>query len=46
MVYGSLATCYEKIGDQENATRIYMEMMRVLPETSQEYLYAKDKLGL
>ena len=46
MVYGDLATCYENVGDQENATRIYMEMMRVLPETTQEYLYAKDKLGL
>lgn len=46
MIYGSLATCYEKTGDQENATRVYMEMMRVLPETTQEYLYAKDKLGL
>ena len=46
MVYGDLATCYENTGDQENATRIYMEMMRVLPETTQEYLYAKDKLGL
>ena len=46
MVYGDLATCYENMGDQEKATRTYMEMMRVLPETSQEYLYAKDKLGL
>lgn len=46
MVYGDLATCYEKMNDQEKAMRIYMEMMRVLPENTQEYLYAKDKLGL
>lgn len=46
MVYGDLATCYEKMDDQQNAMRIYMEMMRVLPEDSQEYLYAKDKLKL
>ena len=46
MVYGDLATCYEKMDDPQNAMRIYMEMMRVLPEDSQEYLYAKDKLKL
>lgn len=46
MVYGDLATCYERMDDPQNAMRIYMEMMRVLPEDSQEYLYAKDKLKL
>lgn len=45
-IYVNLATCYEKMDDYENTRRIYMEMMRVLPDDSQEYLYAKEKLGL
>lgn len=44
MVYGDLATCYELLGDTAGMTRTYMEMMRVLPDYSQEYLYAKEKL--
>ena len=45
-IYADLATCYERLGDHDNVLRTYMEMMRVLPDDSQEYLYAKEKLGL
>ncbi len=45
-VYSALATCYEEAGEHEKVHRIYMTMMDVFPEDSEEYYFAADKLGL
>ncbi len=46
MAYQQLATCYEQLEDGENVRWAYKEMMRAFPDTSQEHLFAKQKLGL
>lgn len=46
VVYINLADCYEKLGDEEGVQRTYLEMMRVLPQDSREYEYARQMLGL
>ena len=45
-VYPQLATCYERLGDMESMQDVYKRMMRKFPSKSQEYLYAKNELGM
>jgi len=45
-VYPQLITCYERKGDQKNINWLCQLMMKRFPEDSQEYLFAKDQLGL
>lgn len=44
--YHQLATCYQRLGDRENEQRVYKLMIKAFPVDSQEYLYAKQQLGL
>jgi tetratricopeptide (TPR) repeat protein len=44
-VYIQLARCYETVNEQTAAFRTYERMMDVFPEDSQEYLFAKEKIG-
>jgi TolA-binding protein len=44
--YHQLATCFQRLGDHDNEQRVYKSMMKVFPEDSQEYAYAKKQLGL
>lgn len=43
--YVQLGTCYERLGDLQNADRLYAEMTKVFPETSQEHQFARAKLA-
>jgi tetratricopeptide (TPR) repeat protein len=45
-VYPQLATCYERLGDMQSMQDVYKRMMRKFPSESQEYLYAKNELGM
>ncbi len=45
-IYPQLATCYERLNDQHNLQWVYKQMMERFPQDSQEYLYAKQQLGL
>lgn len=45
-VFPLLVTCYEKLNDGQSLNWLYQEMMRRFPEDSQEYLFAKTKLGI
>jgi tetratricopeptide (TPR) repeat protein len=45
-VYPQLATCYERLNDLHNLQWVYKAMMERFPADSQEYLYAKQELGL
>jgi tetratricopeptide (TPR) repeat protein len=45
-IYPLLSTCYEKTGDHQSLLWLYQEMMKRFPEDSQEYLFAKEELGL
>jgi len=45
-IYPQLITCYERKGDQKNINWLCQLMMKRFPEDSQEYLFAKDQLGL
>lgn len=45
-IYPLLSTCYEKSGDYQGMLWIHQEMMKRFPADSQEYLYAKQQLGM
>ncbi len=45
-VYAELITCYEQLKDQEHLNKLYLRMMEVFPQDSQEYLLAKQGLGI
>ncbi len=44
--YAQLSTCYELLNAGEKLNRLHNDMMKKFPPDSQEYLYAKSKLGL
>ena len=44
-VYLHRATCYERLGDDQKKRWAYEEMLKNLPEESQEYQFAKVQLG-
>ncbi|HPO12942.1 MAG TPA: hypothetical protein PLI09_05820 [Candidatus Hydrogenedentes bacterium] len=44
--YAQLSTCYELLNDGEKLNRLHNDMMKKFPPESQEYQYAKSKLGL
>jgi len=45
-IYPELAMCYESVNDYRGKIWIHKEMMRRFPPDSQEYIYAKNALGL
>lgn len=44
-VYTELVTCYQQLKDQDRLNKLYLRMMEVFPQDSQEYLLAKQGLG-
>ena len=42
VVYMQLATCYERLGQRDEAKKVYEQMMDVFPAESQEYKIARD----
>lgn len=45
-IYPELVSCYEEVNDYKGKIWIHEEMMKRFPEDSQEYLFAKESLGL
>ena len=45
-VYPQLATCYERLGDRDNATRLYKDMMDHFGEGCPEYEFAEAQLAV
>ncbi|HOV32222.1 MAG TPA: hypothetical protein PLX23_02515 [Candidatus Hydrogenedens sp.] len=45
-IYPELAMCYESVNDYRGKIWIHNEIMRRFPPDSQEYIYAKNALGL
>lgn len=45
-VYPELATCYERLGDEQKLRALYREMMERFPPETPEHQWAKDSLGL
>ncbi len=45
-VYPELSTCYEETNDYRGKIWLHDEMMKRFPPDSQEYLFAKQSLGL
>ena len=43
--YVQLVTCYEQLGDTQSASDLHYEIMKRYPKDSQEYQFAKSKLG-
>ena len=41
-----LAGCYELLGERENLTGLYLEMMKTFPQDSNEYKYAQASLNM
>lgn len=45
-IYPELAMCYDSVNDYRGKIWIHNEIMRRFPPDSQEYIYAKNALGL
>ena len=41
-----LAGCYELLGERENLTRLYLDVLKAFPQSSNEYRYAEASLKM